>query len=69
MDLIEPEERNSPIKINVGNKNINFQGGVEIEETHDSSGTTRKVTRDLGNGMKSVEITKTVSMDNSKNIN
>ena len=34
------------------------KGSVQIEETEDENGMQRKVVRDLGNGKKSVEITR-----------
>jgi hypothetical protein len=58
---------------------VNFEGGnfnknqgsgsVEVEETEDENGMQRKVIRDLGNGKKSIEITRVMKNHHNKGIN
>lgn len=42
------------------------KGSVQIEETQDENGMQRKVVRDLGNGRKSVEITRVIKRNKGK---
>ena len=60
-DIIKEEENNFNPLDNINQKKFNPKGRVQIEERKTKNGMQRKVTRDLGNGMKTVEITEIFS--------
>ena len=53
------------VKFEGGNKNKK-KGKVQVEETQDENGMKRKVVRDLGNGRKSIEITRVIKLNKGK---
>ena len=59
----EINQEDGIVKFEGGNKN---RGKVQVEETQDENGMNRKVIRDLGNGRKSVEITRVVKIKKGK---
>ena len=61
------------VKFEEGNKKNKKKnkgkGSVQIEETEDENGKQRKVIRDLGNGKKSIEITRVMKHHHGKGKN
>ena len=62
-EIDEPED--GIVKFDRGNTNSG-KGSVQIEESQDENGTQRKVVRDLGNGRKTVEITRVIKRNRGK---
>jgi len=64
---IDSDNHNNPeglVKFEKGNNKK--KGSVQVEETQDENGMQRKVIRDLGNGKKSVEITRIIKHHHGK---
>lgn len=50
-------------------KKSSSKGNIQVEETRTKNGMQRKVIRDLGNGVKSVEITEVINRGQSNSSN
>jgi len=66
---VDEQEENSIVPINgARTKKGSKKGNVKIEEKRNADGVQRKVVRDMGNGVKSIEITQVFNKKPGNNL-